>query len=49
MSHEQHECDELKHDPWPGFRLAFGIVFAIFASYLLFILVTSPWGKVGHH
>ncbi len=49
MNDEKHECRELKHDPWPGFRPAFFVLFAIFTIYLLVILLTSPWESVGHH
>jgi hypothetical protein len=49
MSDEKHECMELKHEPWPGFRPAFYILFGLFSIYLLVILLTSPAGSVGHH
>ena len=49
MNDEKHECTELKHDPWPGFRRAFFILLVLFATYLLTIFLVSPWGSVGHH
>ena len=38
---EQKEIMELGHEPWPGYKKAFGIVFALSCVYLAVILFST--------
>jgi hypothetical protein len=42
---------ELKHEPWPGYRTAFYITFAVLTIYLVIIILAAPDGgaTAGHH
>lgn len=45
MEKQPHEeLHELKHDPIPGYRPIFNVVFAVFSIYLLVILFLSFGG-----
>ena len=42
--HEMEQVKEkiiLKHDPWPGYRKVFYIVFGLALLYLLFMFITG--------
>lgn len=41
MSHGNKEKKELDHDPVPGFRPAFYIIFAVCLTYLVIIFVKT--------
>ncbi len=50
----QHDPDEeikvLPHEPWPGYRKAFLITFALLSIYLIIIILSAPdGGSVGGH
>ena len=51
MNHSDHgeELQELGHEPWPGYRQAFLVVFPLFTLYLALIFVLSGMGTVGGH
>ncbi len=38
---EQNEIMVLSHEPWAGFKKAFGIIFALSGIYLAAILISS--------
>lgn len=39
---DHHPLQELKHDPVPGYRKSFAIVFTVLGLYLALILISSP-------
>ena len=50
MQPTEEELKVLSHDPWPGYKKAFMIAFAILTIYLGIILLSSPdGGHMGHH
>lgn len=45
MDKQAHEeIHELKHDPIPGYKTIFSVVFAVFSIYLLVILFVTFGG-----
>ena len=47
---EEKELQELKHEAWPGYRLAFGIVFSMLVLYFVIIVLSVPdGGFLGAH
>ena len=47
--HSDKPLSELKHDPIPGYRRAFLVVFAVLAVYLAAILISSPGSAKSHY
>ena len=44
--HDHEELKELKHDPVPGYRPAFYVIFGVSLIYLVIIFLSG--GTVGH-
>ena len=45
----EEELKILSHDPWPGYKKAFKIVFALLTIYMAVILLSAPdGGYIGH-
>ncbi len=43
-TNDKKEIMVLSHDPWPGYKKAFAVVFALSSIYLAVILFfTLPW------
>ena len=47
---EKEELQELTHEAWPGYKLAFGVVFAVLVLYFVVIVIAAPdGGFLGSH
>ena len=47
----EEELKVLSHEPWPGFKKIFMVVFTLLTIYLLIILLSAPDGGAAnlHH